>query len=549
MERKMEVVEDFIVENEIDDISYIGNLEKVEEYDPFDSVKISTLSPKMKRKAQRLQKKHEGADGTPSKYIDPERVSGYSLYDIVNPPYDLDTLAGLYDQSSIHYAAINARVMNTVGLGYSFTETLKAKRKIERAQDDPAKLERVRNSMQDLKEGLDELFENLNVEETLIETLVRVWQDVLTVGNGYLEIGRNNSGQIGYIGHVPATLVRVRRKRDGYVQIAKSNKIQAVFFRQFQDKETQDPINNDPKPNELIHFKIYSPNNTYYGVPAAVSAAAAIIGDKFAKEYNIDYFENKAIPRYAIILKGAKLSNKSKMELINYFRNEVKGRNHGTLVIPIPSSIGSDADIKFEKLEAGVQDASFDKYRKSNRDEILVANRVPAPKVGVYDNANLAVSRDADKSFKMQVIGPDQAVIEKKLNRLIAEFTDMVQIKLNKIDLIDEDIQSRINDRYLRTEVITPNEVRSQIGLPERSEGDDVLPFPTNVKKEQNESGSAGPGAPSGNDNNSAAFPPKSPTGDGATSDPRADGAQAERGQNQDSGVNNDSTSKFNQGE
>jgi hypothetical protein len=149
----------------------------------------------------------------------------------------------------------------------------------------------------------------------------------------------------------------------------------------------------------------------------------------------------------------------------------------------------------------------------------------------------------------MQVIGPDQAVIEKKLNRLIAEFTDMLQIKLNKIDLIDEDIQSRINDRYLRTEVITPNEVRSQIGLPERYDGDDVLPFPTNVKKEQIDSGNPGPGAPPGNSNNAASEPAKSPTGDGATSDPRADGAQAERGENQDSGVNNDSTSKFNQGE
>jgi PBSX family phage portal protein len=549
MESKMELVQDIAIDNELDDISYTGFITKTEENDPFSFVKIESLSPKMKRKAMRLAKKHEGADGTESKYIDPERVSGYSLYDIVNPPYDLDTLANLYDQSAIHYASINARVMNTVGLGYQFVETLKSKRKIERAQGDEAKLQRIRDSLQDLKENLEQTFEDLNIEETVLETMVRVWQDVLTVGNGYLEVGRNNAGQIGYIGHVPATLVRVRRKRDGYVQIAKSNKIQAVFFRQFQDKETPDPINNDPKPNELIHFKIYSPNNSYYGVPAAVSAAAAIIGDKFAKEYNIDYFENKAIPRYAIILKGAKLSNKSKQELINYFRSEVKGRNHGTLIIPIPASIGSDTDIKFEKLEAGVQDASFDKYRKSNRDEILVANRVPAPKVGVYDNANLAVSRDADKSFKMQVIGPDQAVIEKKLNRLIAEFTDMLQIKLNKIDLIDEDIQSRINDRYLRTEVITPNEVRSQIGLPERYDGDEVLPFPTNVKKEQIDSGNPGPGAPPGNSNNAASDPAKSPTGDGATSDPRADGAQAERGENQDSGVNSDSTSKFSQGE
>jgi PBSX family phage portal protein len=537
--QKMEVVEDDESGFELDDISYTEFKTEKKQNDPFLEVKISSLSPKMKRKANRLAKKYEGVDGTGTKYVDPLVVNGYSLWDIINPPYDLDNLAHLYDQSAIHYASINARVMNTVGLGYEFTETLKAKRKIERTQENEAKLDRTRRAMQDLKEELDEAFESLNLEETLIETLVRVWQDVLTIGNGYLEIGRNNAGKIGYIGHIPGTMVRVRRKRDGFVQISRSNKLQAVFFRNFEDLETEDPINMDPKPNEILHFKMYSPNHTYYGIPSAVSAAAAIIGDKFAKEYNIDYFENKAIPRYAIILKGAKISNRSKMELVNYFRNEVKGRNHGTLIIPIPAGIGSDTDIKFEKLEAGIQDSSFDKYRKSNRDEILVANRVPAPKVGVYDNANLAVSRDADKTFKMQVIGPDQAVIEKKINRIVAEFTDLLQFKLKKIDLMDEEMESRIYDRYLRAEVITPNEVRSKVGLPERKDGDDVLPFPTKVKKE-------GSGAPVGNSNNAASIPPKSRSDAGTTpTGVQGSGDQKERGQSQDSGDNIDTVKVF----
>jgi PBSX family phage portal protein len=519
---------------EIDELSYVQVLSKIESNDPFTQVKTSQLSLKMKRKFYNLQKKLVGVGETGSKYIDPERLDGYSLYDVVTPPYDLDTLAGLYDQSAIHNAAVNARAMNTVGLGFEFEETTLARRKIEKTQGDPEKLSRVRKTLQDEKQRLEDIFENLNDEETFLETMVRVWLDTMTTGNGYLEIGRNIDGSVGYIGHVPATLVRVRRKRDGYVQIAKSNKISAIFFKNFQDTETKDPLNIDPNPNELIHFKIYSPNNAYYGIPAAVSAAAAIIGDKYAKEYNIDYFENKAIPRYAIILKGAKLSAKSKQELVNYFRNEVKGRNHGTLVIPIPSSIGSDADIKFEKLEAGIQDASFDKFRKSNRDEILVANRVPAPKVGVYDNANLAVSRDADKTFKTQVIGPDQAVIEKKINKIIGEFTNLIILKFKRIDLVDDEMQSRIYDRYLRTEIITPNEVRGHLGYPERTDGDEVLPFPTKVKKD-------GAGAPAMNSNNQSAFPPRASADTAAGSvDPRESGAQAERGQNQDNGTNND---------
>ena len=127
----MQSVEDIVSNDEVDDVTYMGFDSQVQTADPFSLVKIENLSVKMKRKAFRLNKKYESEDGVKSKYVDPEVVNGYSLYDIVTPPYDLDTLAGLYDQSAIHYAAINARVMNTVGLGFEFVETLKAKRRLE----------------------------------------------------------------------------------------------------------------------------------------------------------------------------------------------------------------------------------------------------------------------------------------------------------------------------------------------------------------------------------------------------------------------------------
>lgn len=459
--------------------------------DLFKHVNITKQSKKVKSRFYRLRKKFEGVEGVGSKYLELQDVDGYGLYGCVEPPYNLDALADLLDQSAIHQAAISARVANTVGLGFKWEKTLKSRKKIERAQGTPSSEKRVRDSLMKEEEKVEALFEEFNQEETFTESLIKAWTDALAMGNGYIEIGRNRGGKIGYIGHVPGSMIRVRRQRDGFVQLL-GNK--AVFFRNFQDLETQDPINGDDSPNELIHFKFYSPSNNFYGVPPAVSAIAAITGDKFAKEYNIDYFENKAIPRYALIIKGAKLSLKSKREIVNYFKNEVKGKHHGTLVIPIPSTMGKDVDIKFEKLEAGVQDQSFDKYRKSNRDEIVIAHRVPAPKVGIYDNANLAVSRDADKTFKMQVIGPDQKTLEKRINRIVSEFTDLLKFKFAEIDIIDEDLRSRINDRYLRTEVLTPNEVREEIGKGAINGGDEVLPYPAKVKKEQDSQRGASPG-------------------------------------------------------
>lgn len=513
----------FLPEIDIDAIQ--PQMEKVST-DPFRKVNAADQS----KKTQRLIKRLVGVDGTKSKYEDPLSIDGYGLFNVAVPPYDLDTLSSLYDECGFLHATVDARVMNTVGLGYNWRPTTKAQKRVSKSASNTEKAERIRQMHQAEMDRLELLFESFNEEETFTETMIKIWTDVLVTGNGYMEIGRTNAGKIGYLGHIPSKLMRVRKDRDGYVQLA--NRM-AVFFRNFGDLEMKDPINNDPSPNEVLHFKLYSPNSTYYGIPPSVSVISAIVGDKFAKEYNIDYFENKAIPRYAIVLKGVKLSEASKRELINYFKKEVKGRNHGTLVVPIPATIGAnnDADIRFEKLETGVQEGSFDQYRKSNRDEIVSAYRVPPTKVGIFDNANMAVARDADKTFKTQVVSPDQVIAEKKINRIVTEFSDLFLFFFEQLDIIDEDLRSRIHDRYLRTEVLTPNEVRGEIGMPSIAGGDEVLPYPTSVKMQQ---AGAKQSDGTGNTNAISGSPPKSGQDNGTNATPQNDGTGQERGEAQD---------------
>jgi PBSX family phage portal protein len=549
---------DDIIYLDIDDVSVLSeNTEPARKSDRFEKIKINNLKGLQKRRANYFQKRLRSESGdAEAKFIDPEYINGYALYDMIRPPYDMEALATIFEENAFHNAAVIAKAINMVGLGYTWDQTRKARKKLEKANGDEAKYQRTMDSIHDEIERLEEIFEAFNEEETFVETLTKAVIDMLTLGNGYIEVGRNNAGEIAYVGHVPAYLLRIRRQRDGFIQMAQ-NKV--VFFRNFGDKETPDPVGDDPRPNEIIHLKSYSPKSSYYGIPSIVSAMSAIVGDKFAKEYNIDYFENKAIPRYALVVKGAKLSEKSKKELIQYFRNEVKGKNHGTLIIPLPATMGTQVDVKFEKLENTVQDASFERYRKANRDEVITTHRVPPTKVGVYENANLAVSRDADKTFKEQVIGPEQERIEKRINRIVSEFTDLVLFKFVQLDIVDADMKSRIYDRYLRTEVLDPNEVRNEIGYPARQGGTGVLPFPTKVQLEIAEmqdktknaqikssektakvnadaakanaaNGQNGPGAPNGNMNNPVKAGPETPKQDNGTA--------AERGQAQDtSGV------------
>ena len=446
--------------------------------DPFskswDEIKKSEgLGENFRRKASRLEKSFTGMDDAKSKKLDPLDLTGYSLFQIVQPPYNMLYLAQLYDISPYHHSAVNAKVANVVGLGYKFEETFRVTQKVQDVIDDPKKLDKLRTKIEAGKVELREYLESMNSDDSFLENMKKVYTDLEATGNAYLEVGRTATGKIGYLGHIPVTTMRIRRHRDGFVQVVYNR---YTFFRNFGDTETPDQIGTDPQPNEVIHFKKFTPSNTYYGIPDILSAKNAVAGDEFAQRFNLDYFENKAVPRYIITVKGAKLTADSERKLLEFFQTGLKGRNHRTLYIPLPSD-GEQGRVEFnmEPIEAGIQDSSFRNYAVENRDRILLSHRVPVSKLGMPANVSLANAKDADKTFKEQVCRPRQEELEFKINLIIKEFTDAFVLRFNELALTDEETQSRIDDRYLKDQVITPNEVRSRRGMAPLQGGDDVL--------------------------------------------------------------------------
>jgi capsid portal protein len=233
--------------------------------DPFslegeEILKLSGLSPALRRKASRdIQKKFVGTDGSGTQQLlIQQAVSGYALFDLVQPEYNLDYLSTIYEISPYNYAAINAKVSNIVGLGFDFIESRKTTDLLD-SIDDEKQLERARRKLNRIKQDLHQWLEDCNEEETFKETLIKFYTDVEATGNGYLEVGRTTAGKIGYIGHIPSKTMRVRRLRDGFVQLLYGK---AVFFRNFGDTETPNPIAGaTDRPNEIIHLKKYTPKN------------------------------------------------------------------------------------------------------------------------------------------------------------------------------------------------------------------------------------------------------------------------------------------------
>jgi PBSX family phage portal protein len=448
--------------------------------------KLHGLSAAFRRKVSReFSKAFTGQDGTGTQQnLLQQAITGYAMFDLVQPVYNLEYLSQIYEVSTYNYAAINAKVSNIVGLGYDFVETRKTNDALDTITDEK-QLERARRKLGKLRQDLQEWLDSTNDEDTFTETLIKVYTDLEATGNGFLEIGRTTNGAIGYIGHIPAKTMRVRRLRDGFIQLLYGK---AVFFRNFEDTETENPISYSEfdRPNEVIHLKKYTPMNNYYGIPDIIAAQTALAGNEFSGRYNLDYFENKAVPRYIITVKGAKLSPESERKLLEFFQVGLKGKNHRSLYVPLPADTSdSKVEFKMEPIEAGTQEGSFNKYRLANRDEILLAHRVPINKIGVPEGVSLANARDADKTFKEQVCRPAQMRLEKKLNRIIEEKTDALLIKFNELTLTDEDTQSKIDERYLRMQVITPNEVRIRKGMIPLDGGDVVIELKPQAAAEQ----------------------------------------------------------------
>ena len=459
------------------------------DHDPFvkswDAIKgLSGLNNSFKRRANRVSKNEmtpayvdsslaekSGINGAKSKEINPGTVfrNGYGLFDVITPPWNLYELANYYDTSFANHAAIDAKVENIVGLGYDFEVSKRTMMQLEASNNDSA-TDKARKRIERAKVEMRDWMEKLNDDDSFTATMMKFWTDYEATGNAYLEIGRTVNGEIGYLGHIPSTTMRVRRLKDGYVQII-GHKV--VYFRNF-GATNQNPITDDPRPNEILHLKAYSPLNTYYGIPDIMSSIGSLHGDQLASQYNIDYFANKAVPRYIITTKGAKLSDESEDRMFRFLQTSLKGQNHRTLYIPLPAdSDNNKVEFKMEAIENGVQESSFNEYRKQNRDDILISHQVPLSKIGGSDASNIAAALAQDRTFKEQVARPAQRNLEKMINRIVREKTDILELKFNELTLTDEIAQSQILERYVKTQIMVPNEAREALGLPQRSDGDE----------------------------------------------------------------------------
>lgn len=330
------------------------------------------------------------------------------------------------------------------------------------------KLEELRRTMVWEEQLLKTFFDYCCIDMSFVKLRTITRQDEETLGNGYWEVLRNETGepvQFSYIPGftvrlmpadkepqtvpmlIPRTLLRVdeepvRRRFRRYVQVLENEGVK-VWFKQFGDPriyssktgkpyETRDQLEAKepgcPPATELLHFKVHSAR-TPYGIPRWISELLAVLGNRHAEEINLAYFENKSIPPMAILVSGGRLAKNETERLRDFIKNEIRGKRnfHKILVLQAEPFQGNltgtnSGSVKIEikpLTQTQNDDGLFMNYQEANADRIGGVFRTPRLLRGDVRDFNRATA-DASLAFaERQVFAPLRKDFDWVMNRQI----------------------------------------------------------------------------------------------------------------------------------
>ncbi|HUS89239.1 MAG TPA: phage portal protein [Desulfosporosinus sp.] len=429
--------------------------------------------------------KHKSKKGAHSKQLRGDPFESLAAGEYVEPRYNPDIWAAAMENNTRLGRSVRTYARNTVGLGW-FVEPLE---KIS-----PKTPEELKKKIARQKKIIEDILSHPNNDMPLNELFYVIKIDEEATGNGYLEVVRNNAGEITELHHAPGVTMRIRVREDdkgrqyigGFVQIRGNEKI---YFREFGDvgvmdsetgeyHEGPEPLPLDKRASEIIHFRLYSPTSTWYGAPRYVSTSPAITGNRLASLRNMKFFENDAVPRLAITVSGGTLTPDSVQAIEEFFKAKSMGvdKAHNCMVIQAEQqktgfqNQSQQAQITLQPLTVGVtEDSSFSNYRKENDEEVREAFGI-SQVFYASESSNRASAQVGREITNEQEFEPDRLekeyIINQKLIRDILQDEEevLVRFRFERMKLTDPMDTARIDQTYAGMGALTPNELRVSIG-------------------------------------------------------------------------------------
>ncbi len=170
--------------------------------------------------------------------------------------------------------------------------------------------------------------------------------------------------------------------------------------------------------------------------------------------------------------------------------------------------------MKAEPLTIPAEDLEVLESRKFAAEEIARLYGVPPPLVGIWDHSTFTNSATAAAWFGQFTLQPWCEAIQREFSRVIFNDPDRFHLELDLSGLIRGDYQTRVQTgiNAVRAGIITPNELRQELGYDTHPDGDKLQPQAVGGRPQDTSDGQGDqlpePGAPmngSGKANGAAA--------------------------------------------
>ena len=366
------------------------------------------------------------------------------------PPYSFYALMRMPQDNSTLNQCIDAMVTNIDGHGYRF-EYIGEDQDGEKSSEAEAE-----------KKIFEDLINYPNDDYTFQELRDRVRRDYETLGNAYIEVGRDMLGRVVMLSHLPAHTIRLTNRepepvdvqitlpREGgkemnrtvqkrfrrFVQMVGNRR---VFFKEFGDPRLIDPANGmemqqkgkaalAASATEVIHLRPYNPDSPY-GLPRWFNQMRNVLGQSQAETVNLDFFRDNAIPAMMLLVAGGAVTQASIDELQQHF-NSVRGRGSMQRVMIVEATGDQNAadqegripppKVELKPLIHERQtDATFLEYDKQASDKIRSAFRLPPLYLGRSEDMTYATAKTAYEVAESQVFSPERQKFDDIINRKI----------------------------------------------------------------------------------------------------------------------------------
>lgn len=316
----------------------------------------------------------------------------------------------------------------------------------------------------------------------------RLRDDLETTGNAYLEVIRDQSGNIALLNPMDAKLTRLIRHDDNpvaveetinrsgvpgeeqkvtllvherrYVQIIGLN---ARFFKAYKatrelnaqtgiwSTDSNEMILPQDKATEVIHFMVDRDVLTPYGIPRWINQIPSVMGSRKAEELNLEFFNHGGIPPAIIMIQGGTLSPQGRTALTGYLSGQAKFKQRG-VVMEIASSSGdlnsaSQVKVTTEKFGDTEHDSKFEAYDDKCTQRVRSSFRLPAVLIGLEESYNYATVQTAVMTAEDQVFHPERVLFDEIINSTIMKELDeegiyLFESKRMTAKFLDEQIKA-----------------------------------------------------------------------------------------------------------